>query len=373
MKFYEFAARAMLCASTSFIVGSAFAIPVVYVNGTTGNDSNAGDAGAPVKTITQGILNVDAGGTVNVAAGTYAEQIALAKSVKLFGTNAGISPTTGTRVAETVLTANAPVVLFQAGAEFSVVDGFKFTGSPNDVDDGIVRAASGPNDITVACNIFDANASRAMNATAVQRWNIHDNLVQNVTGTQESGFYLITMQNSTIAYNRIANTTYGGIIVDSGQSCSFQNNTIQNVTQAGIQIANSVGPTQITGNAISQANTLNSADKGAITLYVNVTNVNITGNSFSASNGAVAIRNQAGTVSDTIHVNQNNIAGNTGTAVKNLAQGGGLLDATNNWWGSNTGPTHSSNPGGLGDSVSNNVTYSPWLATPSGVEDWRAY
>jgi hypothetical protein len=36
-------------------------------------------------------------------------------------------------------------------------------------------------------------------------------------------------------------------------------------------------------------------------------------------------------------------------------------DAAQNWWGSQTGPTHSSNTGGAGDSVSDDVAFTPWL------------
>lgn len=37
------------------------------------------------------------------------------------------------------------------------------------------------------------------------------------------------------------------------------------------------------------------------------------------------------------------------------------LDATNNYWADPTGPTHSSNPGGVGAYMSDNVTATPWL------------
>jgi hypothetical protein len=40
------------------------------------------------------------------------------------------------------------------------------------------------------------------------------------------------------------------------------------------------------------------------------------------------------------------------------------IDAENNWWGHSTGPYHSSNPGGLGDTVSDYVDFDPWLAQP---------
>ncbi|MDP1677551.1 MAG: right-handed parallel beta-helix repeat-containing protein [Bacteroidota bacterium] len=38
-----------------------------------------------------------------------------------------------------------------------------------------------------------------------------------------------------------------------------------------------------------------------------------------------------------------------------------IINAQNNWWGSNTGPTHSGNPGGTGQLVSDAVNYSPFL------------
>ena len=37
------------------------------------------------------------------------------------------------------------------------------------------------------------------------------------------------------------------------------------------------------------------------------------------------------------------------------------IDATNNWWGDNSGPTISTNLGGAGQSITAGVNYSPWL------------
>jgi hypothetical protein len=46
-----------------------------------------------------------------------------------------------------------------------------------------------------------------------------------------------------------------------------------------------------------------------------------------------------------------------------------IVDARYNWWGDSTGPYHpDSNPGGLGDSVSDYVNFIPWLYWP-GVEE----
>lgn len=37
-----------------------------------------------------------------------------------------------------------------------------------------------------------------------------------------------------------------------------------------------------------------------------------------------------------------------------------VIDATNNWWGHDSGPEHADNPGGTGSSVSDGVLYDPW-------------
>ncbi|MEX0845794.1 MAG: right-handed parallel beta-helix repeat-containing protein, partial [Balneolaceae bacterium] len=39
------------------------------------------------------------------------------------------------------------------------------------------------------------------------------------------------------------------------------------------------------------------------------------------------------------------------------------IDATNNWWGSDTGPTHSANPGGTGNTVTDGVNYNPFVGS----------
>lgn len=86
----------------------------------------------------------------------------------------------------------------------------------------------------------------------------------------------------------------------------------------------------------------------------------------------------------------NSIASNTNYGVYNNSGSevyGSELNATCNWWGDVSGPTHANNPGGGGDAVSDNVKYLPWLVavapdgsceggTPlvikSGVRDYLA-
>ncbi|MDI6784398.1 MAG: right-handed parallel beta-helix repeat-containing protein, partial [bacterium] len=62
-----------------------------------------------------------------------------------------------------------------------------------------------------------------------------------------------------------------------------------------------------------------------------------------------------------VNVNFNNIIGNQTYGV-NTNGGTGVLNAENNWWGAASGPYHPSlNPTGSGDTVSDNVNFTPWL------------
>jgi hypothetical protein len=54
----------------------------------------------------------------------------------------------------------------------------------------------------------------------------------------------------------------------------------------------------------------------------------------------------------------------TGYGVQNVS-GSFIVNAENNWWGSNTGPTHSGNPGGTGVASTNSVDYLPFTTANS--------
>jgi len=61
----------------------------------------------------------------------------------------------------------------------------------------------------------------------------------------------------------------------------------------------------------------------------------------------------------------NNQAGNSGSAIY---AGNGEILAVHNWWGHATGPSHSSNPHGIGqggESIRGDVAFIPWYATPT--------
>jgi hypothetical protein len=62
----------------------------------------------------------------------------------------------------------------------------------------------------------------------------------------------------------------------------------------------------------------------------------------------------------TFTINYCNICGNSGYGIINSYPSS--INAEHNWWGDATGPYHATlNPGGLGDSVSDYVDFTPWL------------
>lgn len=58
-------------------------------------------------------------------------------------------------------------------------------------------------------------------------------------------------------------------------------------------------------------------------------------------------------------INNNDIYNNSQYGVYNRDKTF-TIDATNNWWGSDTGPTHTANSGGIGDKVTDGVNYTPY-------------
>ncbi|MDP2683728.1 MAG: right-handed parallel beta-helix repeat-containing protein [bacterium] len=74
----------------------------------------------------------------------------------------------------------------------------------------------------------------------------------------------------------------------------------------------------------------------------------------------------AGNSNLTIH--NSSIINNTEFGISNYSSN--VVDAINNWWGDTTGPYHPSlNPSGVGNAVSNNVDFDPWLEQkPSTID-----
>ncbi len=177
-----------------------------------------------------------------------------------------------------------------------------------------------------------------------------------VSGAKDSGSY----QNSAIGaatYDEAASLTVyieGNQLIGGGST-----------NADGIYIEADEGSitTTITNNFITGWN-------HGINLVGSVDSATITGNTIY-NNIAIdsGIHIAEGVIATNVHVNFNNIFGNSDTDSYGISNSGiGTLDAENNWWGDITGPYNPIlNPSGLGDEVSDNVDFIPWLTAPYEV------
>lgn len=116
----------------------------------------------------------------------------------------------------------------------------------------------------------------------------------------------------------------------------------------------------ITGNTI---NGVGAVDSWGIDFIGGPTsNALITYNSIQDTDKGIFLRTAG--CAPNIKIHYNNIAYNT-IALDNTV--GPEADARFNWWSDASGPTHASNIGGTGDTISDNVDYSPWLNDPFEV------
>jgi hypothetical protein len=339
----------------------------VYVNDTTGNDLWDGTSPTwvsgtigPTKTIQAGLNVVDAGGTVNVATGTYGitSHIAITKSVTIVGDPA-----------------SKPVV--QALNSFDT----SYGGTSN----------------------YFFRADPAVTATINIRNFVLDGNGYNVYGGMR--FYPThsgTIENCVFQHLReLTFVNYTGFgIVDYG-SFTIQNNVFTDIGRVGIWVggpgnivANNVytgkgagdwldygievgmgGVATITGNTITNCLGVASSDgstSAAIlvtTYYGSGTTATITGNTLTGNTGGIAVGYDSSDTS-TVVAHNNNIYGNTDFGIDTTSTTV-TVDATNNWWGDASGP------GGVGpgsgDGVSDYVNYDPWLDDPYGTVGWETY
>jgi parallel beta-helix repeat protein len=85
----------------------------------------------------------------------------------------------------------------------------------------------------------------------------------------------------------------------------------------------------------------------------------VRGNNLHDNNYGVGVWAAGRTPVGSNQIKYNNIVGNNGFGLRTFDTV--ATDARFNWWGNSNGPTHSSNPIGTGDAISNYIDYSPWL------------
>ncbi|TDA67963.1 MAG: tandem-95 repeat protein [Chloroflexi bacterium] len=256
-------------------------------------------------TIQEGVTAVDAGGTVQVYAGTYTEQISINKNLTLTGedrlTTIIEAPAVMSEACNTSdLLPNRPILCVTGGA-IATIQGFTFDG------------------LSLGSTNLRLTGVAFRNAGGV----FQDNIIRNIrfsglSSAQEGvGFYLFNSDLSPtrdiqILNNTIQNFNKNGITLTSHEYWSpatflIQGNTISGITpnstiaQNGIQIELVNGSGTVSGNTISNI-ALNNTGKPdplvASSIYVITTPVTTSGNTISGAQTGVYYFDGVGLISE---------------------------------------------------------------------------
>jgi parallel beta-helix repeat protein len=338
-----------------------------------------------------------AGSTVNVAQGTYTGAT-VDKPVTILGASDGTS----------VITSGVP---YKAGSAYKTA--FRLAGELADVNGSEIK------NFTVECNqpasFYFAVFSRLADDVTIDsfvinesvqaitnwggdNWEITNNVLNNSHPSSGGGIGIwlgvmppgyLSCSHNLIEGNRII-TSYSGAVsftcpaIGIGMdlrwggyanlTCNedISNNQILNniIKDEGHQnqIGVEIGVLGLEGDPVKIAavigkihdniikdNTIQDTDTGVY--FYNVSTLTVQDNDITncADNGVYVEGDQ-----NDCTLTNNRFVSNGNYGVDNNTPT--VLDAENNWWGDATGPNHpSTNPGGLGDEVSDTVDYNPWL------------
>jgi len=302
--------------------------------------------------------------TVNVAAGTYNEDVTIDKSLTLNGGQAGVDAR-GRSASESEIVGVAKVT---SAATNVVFDGFKFTSPTRGFHPRGFNLHVESENSTIKNCIFVAEENAGhdwsgyldfggITNTTVERNSFSGHL----DPTQEPNVILLGITGAgtvTVADNEMHDVGGGGGIGimcgNAGAVINVEGNVLEN-TGDGIWVWNPGGSTfdtlSILSNVISGNAKIGVKLVGPIASHFTILSNDV-------RNNAAGIQVGDGTAAAG-EAHYNTILGNAiGVDNKDPAD---AFDATLNWWGDREGPTHAENPAGTGDAVVGNVIYSPWL------------
>ena len=296
-------------------------------------------SGCTYDTIQAAIDDAADGDTITVAAGSYNENVTVNKQLTIVGAGAE---------SVTVDALDSKFPCFHITANGVSLSGFTVTGALDGETDAIL--------------LDDADFCTISN---------------NIATNNYWGITLYNAANNTISENVANSNMAQGIGLGGADTTGNQivGNTASNNVSNGILLSPGVG-----GNNTISGNTVSANGKYGISITSSnntVTNNIITGNSPSfTAGGGLALFTSGGYTATGNVIQFNTITGNAGLGGIG-SNSSGTNDISKNWWGSATGPTHVSNPGGSGDKLWTSrdislLSYSPWLGKAPGSTpmDW---
>ncbi len=264
-------------AAGTFLYGTPSTGPCTSAACTTANAS-----------INAGIADVASGGTVDVEAGTFDENVVANKNVILHGPFNGVPGTDGSRGTNEAIISPSTGIALKVNANNVTFDGFTI----QNVTDTAIASGGNYGGISDSVSIINNRVLHVSSGsglytngprnTPVTNWTVSNNLFDDIQSAVGSGINLWAVTGGTIAGNTVTNSAFGGIQVNGGNTVTISGNTITGTAHNGINIAQSSGVT-VTGNTVTDANTSATTDEAGMTLYGGTANVTFACNSVAGS------------------------------------------------------------------------------------------
>jgi hypothetical protein len=348
---------------TAAVWGQATTTWYVGVGGTdaSGKGTTTGD---PFATIQYAINQASAGNVIEVAAGTYAGNNIINKSLTILGDPGTTLPGPGSN-APVIDGGSAPGDAFKIlnGVSNVTIKGFEirnFTSNANGIGNGISAWVASTSNINIEDNYFHSlgwNGVMVGNDGAIgshTNWVIKNNILETFYAY---GFELTNTSNSSVENNIIHSDA-----TSNPWTCIM---ILGHLSQSGISVTSNLIDGPFTGKGVGfpviYVSALTGVNLDGITIQQN--GIDVTGTAQSIT----LIKDGTGSITN-VAINYNRLSR------LRLVKMYNLIDATNNYWGNANGPINSSvntyNRGqqaGYITTDSWNPTISPWWKDISGT------
>jgi len=384
-----------------FLVGVTVLFALAAQNVSAATLTVDDDGEAEYTTIQEAIDNATEGDTIRVWEGIYYENVLVNETMSLVGNGSE----------ETTIDGGGNDDVVKISADWVNISGFMVTGSGD--DSGIMVESDNNNIFENNCsnNYFGIHLSYSSNCI----------ITNNTCENDSTGITLFRSSFCVMTNNTCSSNNHYGISLQSSSYCTIENNTCSsngngilfrssdhntitnnsaNSNSCGIffldgNIYNTISNNTFDWNNLgifcffsSENNFFNNSFSNNVNVGINITgsrNINLINNTCMTNGEDGIVLSSSPAV-----VIENNIVSNNRNGIRLEDCGGGiiahnnlifsnviyginatcnnddLINATNNWWGSNTGPCHpSENPDGQGDNVSNGVFFEPWIRVPN--------
>jgi len=368
------------------VTATSFTLTSTTVSGSTNVTAPTVNVNSGAK-IQDGVLLASSVGTVTVtvAAGSYIESLTINKSLTLQGAGSSLVTVTGNQtvavnnVTLDGFTFSGTVIISDASSIISggTISNNKITGSGYGIRIG-ATSGLGIDHITIRDNEITENTNKAIlfyNSSdyathSISYITIDHNQITNNSG---SGISTYGTGHNTITNNTVSGNSGNGISIKYDDGDIVTGNIVTGNTAMGInmhQVTNSTVEDNTVSGQVSDGVVTTfwggsvTAGKGsAIYIHENSHDNTIRLNTLINNKiGVLISRESAGTDPSVNSISNNTITGNAVYGILNaLVSPSAPVDATPNWWGEVSGPLQATtNPLGAGNSVSDNVDYSPW-------------